>query len=518
MLRSFKADIVARCEAQRQRRAILDAKTGRVWTYEALWAAIEGMSAVLAARGIQSGSRMVSVLPSGIEQFVGLLATWWLGADFCPISPLSTVDETCRFARLCHATGALIPNTADAAMAASLRAATAAELLIPCALDGDMTRFVPATSRRSSATGAAGKLILFTSGTASNPKAMMLDGDRLWSSAVAWSGFHPCLNTDARFYNILPMSYLGGLFNLGLIPLACHGSVVMSDAFSAMSAVRFWREVKEHRVNILWCSPTILRTLVAVSKRDVQIREAAAQVRACFVGMSLTHPGEKEQWEEIFGMSVLENYALSETTFLTTETSAQDGLREPGSVGGQLPWVECRIRPSDNVEVGEIEVKTPFLFDGYLDQHGHVDCPLTTDGFFSTGDLGSLTSNGVLRLRGRTRDIVKKGGYLLLLQELEEVAMGHAAIHEAAAIGVPHDYYGESVILGVCVRQQITVTPLVLQEIAAYLAVNLAKYKWPDCVVALTEFPKTESGKVMKYKLLETIRANIGVLGSATVK
>lgn len=517
-IRSFHTDFEHICSRHAQQRVLLDSKTGRVMTYGTLFENVRRFSNFLQSAGARPSDRIFSILPNSIEQLVACLAALWSGMDFCPISPLSSREETNRFVQMCQGSIGLVPHTIDRTLATELQGMSKLNSLIPMDTNGDLSSYSAAGLSRSSDDAArSGKLILFTSGTTSSPKAIVIDGDRLWSSAVAWARLHSFLDAEARFYNMLPMSYLGGLFNLGLIPLAAGASVVISEAFSAASALRFWREVEEQGVNTLWLSPTVMRSLVHLHRPVSGGRTPWKQIRMSFLGMAPVRSEEKQRFEEIFGFPLLENYALSETTFLTSEKLEDRSKRVPGSVGSVLPWVALRIQPDAATnEAAEIQVKTPFLFDGYLSSDGAIRPSLTSDGWFATGDLG-LMDNGILILKGRSKDVIKKGGYLLVLQDLEDVAGSHAAVEEAIAVGMAHEFYGESATLCLRLVKDATQPREVLQEVKALIAKRLAKFKWPSEIVAVETFPKTESGKVQKQALATRLLAREGVLDSIQV-
>ncbi len=111
------------------------------------------------------------------------------------------------------------------------------------------------------AIAAGGKIIMPSSGSTGEPKAIVLDADRLWLSASAFLKFHQLENQQMRFWNYLPMSYLGGLFNLSLIPLAAGGSIYIDDIFNGKTFLTFWQLLNDLKLNTLWLVPTILRGL-----------------------------------------------------------------------------------------------------------------------------------------------------------------------------------------------------------------------------------------------------------------
>lgn len=522
-IRSFHADIELICRQQTQQRAVLDAKTGRVLTYSALFESIQRFSGFFRDAGLGPSDRVFSVLPNSVDQLVAFLAAMWSGIDFCPISPLSTAEEIRRFILMSGSATGLVPSTIHPGIAESLQAACTKRQLISIDSQGNLRGEGGAAlvTGNSQPTMKAGKLIVFTSGTTTSPKAIVLDGDRLWSSAVAWVRFHSVLNPESRFYNMLPMSYLGGLFNLGLIPLAANASVVVSDAFSAASALRFWREIEEFGVNVLWVSPTMIRTLLQLHRPVEGGHKPWERVQVSFLGMATARLDEKKQFESTFGIPLLENYALSETTFLTSEHLGDPRLRRSAnSVGSVLPWAELRLRPLAEGEASdaeEIQVKTPYLFDGYLTSSGKIDLPLTSDGWFRTGDLGTLKDSQLV-LKGRSKDIIKKGGYLVILSDLEEIAAEHAAVVEAVAVAVPHEFYGESSVLCLRLLDDSAVSPeQVLKEVKALLASKLAKFKWPTKIAVVPVFPRTDSGKVKKTPLSAQVLKGQGMLQSVDV-
>ncbi|MBN1689176.1 MAG: acyl--CoA ligase [Candidatus Omnitrophica bacterium] len=520
VIRSFHADFERICRDQAQQRAILDSKTGRVLTYGALFESVQHFCDFLWDAGVRPSDRVFSILPNSVEQLVAFLAALWCGIDFCPISPMSTREELRRFVRLCDGAVGLVPHKIDSGLAEDLRKASKRNSLIPMDTNGDLKNCV-GSGRWQGASGSqnpVGRIILFTSGTTADPKAIVVNGDRLWSSAMAWVKFHDFLDSESRFYNMLPMSYLGGLFNLGLIPLASGGSVVISDAFSAASALKFWREVEEQGVNTLWLTPTVLRTLLHLHRPVNDGRIPWKKVKSAFLGMATSRQEEKERFESTFGIPVLENYALSETTFLTSEKLNDATLRVPCSMGSVLPWAEVRTQPSSSPEgPAEIQVKTPFLFEGYLKVDGKVHVPLTSDGWFATGDLGVLEGD-LLILKGRSKDIVKKGGYLLVLRDIEEVAELHPEVSEAAAVGVEHDFYGESATLCVRLKNEKAEPRQVLNELKSLMSQKLAKYKWPTEMAVMSSFPRTESGKILKRHLVSNLNSREGILDSIQVR
>lgn len=343
-------------------------------------------------------------------------------------------------------------------------------------------------------------LYLFTSGTTGEPKAMKIDGNKLWSSAQAFSEYHNLSSKQLRFWNYLPMSYLGGLYNLALIPLCTCGSFVITEPFSGKSLLSFWDVVKRRKIDALWFVPTIINGLLTISKMTGRhYKEFGKEVlKIAFLGTAPIDKDTKEEFEIEFGVQLFENFALSETTFLTSENKDNIRFRQQGSVGAFLPYVKYKLKPYGEVEnIWKVWVKTPYLFEGYMDQEGKLTLELDADGYFDTKDLAILNEDHQLVLKGRERDIIKKGGLFVSLIEVEQVVKQIQGVKEAAAVAIKHKFYGESYSLFLIAENLST------EAVRQWLLHNLVSYKLPEEIIILKEFPKTASGKVMKKELLK---------------
>ena len=361
---------------------------------------------------------------------------------------------------------------------------------------------MPETAERSVPASDGAKIYLYSSGTTGQPKAIVIDGNKLWSAGYAFIRAHDIdYSKPFRIWNYLPQSYLGGLFNLCLIPISVAGTVVVDEFFSGKTLLGFWQNIDRYEINALWFVPTIVRGLLSISVRTRrhELRNYGKIVDCAFLGTAPIEIATKEQFEQIFGIELIENYALSETTFLTSELVGEK--RSQGSVGRVLPYAELRFRAvvdDDDPRYREILARTPFLADGYLSLGGRIISDLV-DGFLPTGDLGYLNSSGCLVVTGRCKDIIKKGGHFVALRESELIAASHPAVSEAVAVPIAHSFYGESYRLLLQLKPSTELEDIA--AVSAFILENLAKHKWPDSIDAVTEFPRTPSGKVRKFLL-----------------
>jgi acyl-CoA synthetase (AMP-forming)/AMP-acid ligase II len=371
--------------------------------------------------------------------------------------------------------------------------------------DGSL-QWLPREERRADASGGA-KLLISTSGTTGTPKAMVIDTDTLWSSGHAFMQHHGMVGSRLRFWNYLPMPYLGGLYNLGLIPLCVGGSTVLDEPFSGRTFLTFWQTVQRSQVSALWLVPSIVRGLVTLAERTHRndVASFGDDIKIAFLGTAPIRLETKRRFEELFNISLLENFALSETTFFTTETKATIPYRKEGSVGEVLPYVDikfadvpCNDEVSTEVSrTSEILVRSPYLFSGFLSEQGETVRELDEDGYLATGDLGHLDETGNLIIDGRRRDIIKKGGYFISLREVELLAEKHEFVTEAAAVQVTHDFYGEGYELYLC--SDSATSESARDQIQAWIRSQIVKFKWPERIVFCKAFPKTASGKTRKH-------------------
>lgn len=482
--------------------AIVDAKSGSEWTWSEMDAHTDRVGNFLLGHNLSPGHSVVSMLPNSVDAILILLGCMKIGADLAPLPHQASLRETQDWINLTKPSLAVVPDFIPQSLSdlfresgvrvIKLQLSTPFEWLPEC-----QKLSIPPNERNS-------HLFLKTSGTTGDPKAMVFDTDRLWASGHAFLSTHDFVDSNSRFFNILPVSYLGGIFNLGLIPLAAGGSVVVAEPFSGRTFLSFWQDVERFDINVLWVVPTIVRGLISLARRTGRhkLNSKFSGVRAAFLGTAPIDLSTKLEFEDLFGIPLLENFALSETTFISSETISSRLNREQGSVGEPLSYIDLRFghKPDKKSSSAEIEIKTPHSFLGYLDFNGTIHLPTTEDGFFRTGDLGHINKSSTLVIDGRMRDIVKKGGNFVSLREIEVLVEKHQLVAEAVAIPVPHEFYGEDFVLAIIMKDDQNQE--LLSDVGHWLHENLVTYKWPQRIVFCKDFPRTGSGKIIKSKIL----------------
>lgn len=495
---SFRNDFNQIVIDQAEKIAIVDGNTEAELTYSELDCQLRHVESSLANCGLSPGSTLVSILPNSAEALLVFLAAARMGLNFAPFSTLSSSFECNEWAKfvksdLVLVSDAVSPELLELLNTSKLNYISISQIMNKQGNVGPIYR---------DSEPCVGRLYIQTSGTTGASKVITIELDRLWSSACAWVKVHSdILNSEVRFMNYLSVAYLGGLFNLCLIPIAARGSIVVTQAFSGSSLLNFWSDIDRFEINALWLVPSILRGLLVMNDRTRgKHRKSHKRIKFAFIGTATIDQTTKEKGEREFGFRLLENYALSETTFITTEAITEEPQTERG-VGHILPYVEVRIKPEeDNTDIGELLVRTPFLAIGYLQADGTNVSGLDANGYFATGDIGRVAKSGELFLAGRIKEIVKKGGYLVWLGEVEAVALRHPSVQNAAAISVPHEFYGEDIALFVKFQCQDDSVNLIT-NLRNWITTYLARYKWPGQIYQVDSLPLTASGKIQRHKI-----------------
>jgi acyl-CoA synthetase (AMP-forming)/AMP-acid ligase II len=332
-----------------------------------------------------------------------------------------------------------------------------------------------------------GNLIVYTSGSTGEPKGLLLHGERLWKSARVFADLNQ-LNQQNRFWNYLPMSYLGGLFNLLLIPIAAGSSIFVDSTFGPKTFLQYFTTLEREGIDSVWLVPTIARGLTRLGRTRKSSRANEPRVRNVFLGTAPSTEKERAEVGELFGCHVLESYGLTETTFITCQTPPSISGREPLTV--IYPGVETRISPDDST----LEVRSPYAFVGSF-LGPSVFLPNNLD-WINTGDV-CIVENGIVRPIARVREIIKKGGLLVNLPEIEVLAREQVEWGEVVTLPFEDDFYGENYILVFESRGKISDRI----NLIGYLATYLSRSKLPKDVIEVSEIPTLRSGKPDKKKL-----------------
>ena len=505
---------------------LVDANTGREITYGEFHRRACALAAELRKRGLRKGDRVGVILPNSCELAVLYFACIYLGAVIVPVNPALAKGEIQFIVGSCKP--ALI--VAASSNAPSVREFHANVLALQTGQDTNHSgdgrsaikideleepkNFVPLETADADDL----VVIMYTSGTSAKPKGLAHKLGRMFRNASAFAAAQK-IDEESRFYLTLSMAYMGGFYNLLILPFLCGASVVVDHVFDARSSLHFWEKAKKNKVNTLWMAPTVLSILLRMDRGRAGEEFCRSAVRHVFVGFAPLPLKVKNEFESRYGVRLIENYGLSETLFVTARSA--DALGGSGYVGEPLPGVALRIVNDDGEQVapgvdGEVQILTPDLMAGYLDSDGRL---LETNSlaWFATGDVGHLDGGSSLLITGRKKDIIIRGGVNISPAAIEEVLMHVGGVAEVAVVSVPHELYGEDIVA--VLKMEAGAEPEVTLEMAAaYAKRNLAQHQQPARYMAIDELPRTTSGKVQKARIRELVAQKLQSGSASTLR
>jgi len=256
--------------------------------------------------------------------------------------------------------------------------------------------------------------------------------------------------------------------------------------------------IERHKVTLFYGAPPMFHAFVnapGLDKYDISSLTGAYSGAAPLPVVIL------ERFRDMTGVEICEGYGLSETS--PTLTSNAAGLvNKPGSVGPAIPEVTLRLVDENDEdvpsgEVGEIVARGPNIFKGYWNREEETRDSMR-GGWFHTGDMGRIDEDGYYYIVDRKKDMIVVSGYNVYPIEVENVIMRHPKVVDAAVIGIPDDYQGESVKAVLVLKQGET---LGLDELTAYCREHLAAFKVPRHMSVRESLPKSPTGKVVKREL-----------------
>jgi len=218
-------------------------------------------------------------------------------------------------------------------------------------------------------------------------------------------------------------------------------------------------------------------------------------------------------FEKDFGIKAVQAWGMTETSPLGTVSNLQpvhvnlsyeDQLKIRGKQGIELPGVELRIvddngkmLPRDGVSVGEFEIRGAWIIDSYYKFKDNGD-RFSKDGWFKTGDVGTIDKHGFMNITDRTKDLIKSGGEWISSVALETAIFAHPKVKEAAVIAIPDPKWMERPLACVVINDNETIT---IDELNQFLSKEFTKYQLPDKLMVLKEIPKTSVGKFDKKEM-----------------
>lgn len=473
--------------------------------YAELEVRVSAFAQALIERGVRPGDRVAFQGPPGLPFWVSLLGTQRAGAVWLGLNPAYTSRELLHVLR--DATPVLVlaaPAVEDSSLSALSLACEEAALGAPCQLEGTSLP-EPSQYRQFRRTeGDRGlpaepvpaqvSLIVYTSGSTGAPKGAMLTSTGLvengWWLAQRM-GFRPL-----RGLVNLPVNHVGCVGDLCATLLVAGGTLVFMERFDATAAVKRIVDAK-----VEWLPQVPAQFQLMVNKGGMDATALRSVRHLTWGGAAMPEPLVRQLQDWV--PDVFNSYGLTEcsgTITLTAHGATVDELT--GTVGRPVAPGLLRIADGAGLcapqgEVGEVQIRGPHVFLGYLGRPEATASAFTPDGWLRTSDLGMLDGDGNLHLRGRTQDMFKSGGYNVYPREVETVIESMPGVELCAVVAVPDPLWNE---VGVAFVQGDRAR-LMTEDLRHHCQTLLARYKVPKEFVVRPALPLLPIGKVDKAAL-----------------
>lgn len=488
---------------------LVDAGVSSVALLDSEGAAIDGaglasrvseVRTLLAAKGIGRNDRVATVFPQGPDAAIALLGTMAqaIAAPLNPDAPrASHRDDLLRLRARLVLSGAEPPQPL-------LEAAAELELPVlrwasPAAAAGEAPSSPPPPSAAQPDDTA---LLLQTSGTTSRPKPVPLSHANLLTSAANVADVLELSGSD-RTLAVMPLFHIHGIVTCLLAPLLSGGTVVCAESRPGAELLGLLRQ---HRITWLSAVPTLLQGLAGAGGTEAAPEENLS-LRFLRSSSAPLAPVLARRLEARFGVPVIEAYGMTEAAHQICSNRLPPAHRHPGSVGPaagpEVAVLAADHRPCPAGLEGEVAIRGGTITAGYLD--APVDGWITSpDGgrWFLTGDQGRLEANGVLRLTGRTKEMINRGGEKVIPRQVDEALLEHPAVEQAVSFAVPHPSLGEDLAAAVTLRAGAQTSA---EELRDHCVSVLQPQLVPSRILLLAELPKGPTGKLQRIGLAERL-------------
>lgn len=466
---------------------------GATITHQEFLATASQFANLTAQLGLKPGDRVAVQVQKSPDALALYAACAQAGLVFLPLNTGYTVDELSYFIDDSGAALIVCDDRSKTDLSAAAARTDAKIETLNADGSGSLTEQAAAlpstfvTVEREAGDLAA---LLYTSGTTGRSKGAMLTQDNLLSNARTLADEWRFTSDDVLLH-ALPIFHTHGLFVASNVTLAAGGSMIFLPKFDLDQIIKMLPKATS-----MMGVPTFYTRLLDDARFTCDL---TSHMRLFVSGSAPLLAETHIQFEERTNHRILERYGMTETNM--NASNPYDGERRAGTVGFPLPGVELKITDADggktlpDGEVGQIEVRGSNVFKGYWRMPEKTAEELRQDGFFITGDLGTIDNDGYVQIVGRNKDLIISGGYNIYPKEIELVLDKQPGVLESAVIGLPHPDFGESV-LGVIVPNAGQSPDL--DKMMDAVRQSLARFKHPRELVLLNELPRNAMGKVQK--------------------
>ena len=346
-------------------------------------------------------------------------------------------------------------------------------------------------------------LVLHTSGTTSRPKIVPLTNKNIYSSAENISKSLNLSEVD-HCLNIMPLFHIHGLIAILAASIKSGASVCASNGFNALKFLELAKSEK-----ITWYSgvPTMHQAILLRAEKNLELAKNL-NLRLIRSSSASLPPAVFEKLNSVFGCSVIEAYGMTEATHQMTSNPLPPKKQKPGFVGIPAGPEVCIMDEKDKIlnqgEIGEICIKGDNVTLGY-DNNPEANKSSFTNGWFRTGDQGYFDQNGYLKISGRLKEIINKGGEKISPLEVDNILMDHPLIEQAVCFGYEDKMLGEDIAAAIIVKEGKNCSET---DVKTYAQEKLAKFKIPKKIFFVNEIPKGATGKLQRNVLAKNFGLN----------
>ncbi len=501
-------DRYARIVAERPEGLAVVDDRGRRFSHAELWQRAQSLAEELEAHGLTARDIILIFLPNWVEWQIAFLAVLRLGATPATI-PIRTDSEALTYvAELSGARLVIASERHGGAPTGDLaRAAAAASAHAPLVLSVDehaTYRWSAEPSGPGSQPPAVPALdhLMFTSSTTGYPKAVMHTADTLAALNITFTERFE-LGPERPIFMPSPLGHSVGAIHGARLALYTGAPLVLQDRWDPQTALDL---VSEHGCAFTAAATPFLKDLVDAPWGGTAPKLSPLRWFLC--GGAQVPPALMSQAQEAFPNTLVT--VLWGMTEGGLTTCVMDSPREKvlHTAGVGLPGLELCVRDREGRklapgEEGELIMRGPGVFIGYLGQEDLYRSLLTPDGFFATGDLARIDDDGYVRITGRLKDLIIRGGVNISPVPIEDALAAHPDVLAVAVIGYPDERLGERICAVIIPREESSPSPEAL--VTFVRGQGLPKFLWPEIVRFAEDFPRTAAGKIRKNLLRDSV-------------
>jgi fatty-acyl-CoA synthase len=347
-------------------------------------------------------------------------------------------------------------------------------------------------------------IIMFTSGTTGAQKGVVMH-HRGIANVTNFTQERGGLEFGGVFVNPMPMFHIGALGHAAVGAVMRRATHVLATGWDAES---FMELVASERGTYALLVPTMIESVLACPQRSGYDLSC---LRHLVSGAAMVEADLILRTRSALGCSLCNIYGQTEMQGVICAVDPEDSIEDQAqTIGRPMPHVEVKIGDPDSGAVLPIGAAGEIYTRGYQTMLGYFNMPEATaktieaDGWLHSGDLGSMDERGYLKITGRIRDLIKRGGESVYPREIELLLLEHPKVGAAAVVGIPDAHWGEQIAAVIIPKSSLE--PPSPAELHDFCRTHLAGYKTPRFWGFVMAFPATETGKLQKFKLLEAIK------------